>query len=85
MEGIIAGCFVIAVFSIFYLFWAFYMMTCRTGDWVKLMEGDKDRRQHVQEMEKARFAAQQSARQRRSNAGAGAIKLGFGVARRFMR
>jgi hypothetical protein len=65
--------------------WTIYMATCRTEDYIKLMNADREYQRHANEMEKARFTAKQSAREKRSNAGTGAVKIGLGLARRLMK
>ncbi len=62
--------------------WTIYMATCRTEDYIKLMDADRDYQLHNNEMEKARFAAQQA--KKRSNAGA-VVKAGVRIARHFMK
>ena len=61
------------------------MAVFRTDGFIRSQEADKGRQQHVMAMQKARSAATQAARQHRSNAGMGAVKLGLGLARRFIK
>jgi hypothetical protein len=74
----------VAIFGA-YIVWMLYMMTCRTDDWVKIQEADKDRRQHWQAMQRARFAGQQERQRRRAGIGMGVVKMGVGILGRMLK